>query len=170
MLRTIHHFPDLAWLGPFSYSVRALGELRDDGRYVARLLFVPLRGGPALMTGVETTQSSSDALLHWARHLSAVYLDGALSRAVAAGGPWQRGGPPQAAAGNVQAPRGRRRRNVPAYPLSTWRQDTAGATSGHGPSSERHAQVVASRSSNGARSDASRTGGSPGPRSRRRGR
>jgi hypothetical protein len=83
MLQTIRRFSERVTFGTSTYAARVIGERRLDGRYVGRLVFLPVGRGPVLVTGVETTQSHFDALQHWAARLSPIYLDGALARAIA---------------------------------------------------------------------------------------
>ena len=65
------------WYRPRSYS-----NPQPDGTWEGWLVFFPLSGGPAVATNRETTQVSHDALVEWADGLGAVYLDGALDRAL----------------------------------------------------------------------------------------
>ena len=65
------------------YAARVLGEERADGLWAGRIEFRPLSGGLPRRTGVETTQPNLGALRYWASGLEAVYLEGALERAIA---------------------------------------------------------------------------------------
>ena len=53
-----------------------------DGKWQAWLEFVPFGGGPALRSGRETTQPNRTDTVYWATGLTAVYLEGALQRAL----------------------------------------------------------------------------------------
>ena len=72
--------------GGTRYAARAHGRVEEDARWVGWLEFVP-SDGPPLATDRETTQPDRDAIAHWARHLSDVYLEGALERAARAAEP-----------------------------------------------------------------------------------
>ena len=66
------------------FRARAWGAEATDGtpRWNGWLEFVPLDGGPAVTTGAETTQPGLAATIYWATGLRAVYLEGALGRAL----------------------------------------------------------------------------------------
>jgi hypothetical protein len=83
MLMRILQYPDRIASGRDVYRVSAHGERQEDGRWSGYLVFTPIVGGPSVMTARETTQSSFEALDHWARGISAVYLEGAIERALA---------------------------------------------------------------------------------------
>ena len=68
---------DDRWFRP-----RAYGEPRADGLWDGWLVFFPLDPGLVIASNRETTQSSFAALVDWAAAVSAVYLEGALDRAV----------------------------------------------------------------------------------------
>ena len=57
------------------------GRDRADGTWEGWIEFVHATTGARLASPVETTQSSSDAVLYWATGLGAAYFDGALDRA-----------------------------------------------------------------------------------------
>jgi hypothetical protein len=65
------------------YEAHACGVARSDGTWAGWLEFHAV-GGPGLVlrTGQETSQPNRRALEYWAGGLEAVYLDGALGRAV----------------------------------------------------------------------------------------
>jgi hypothetical protein len=65
-----------------SYRATTYGEQREDGTWWGWIEFQPRDGGPAVVTGQETTQPNRDALAYWATGLEPVYLEGALIRAV----------------------------------------------------------------------------------------
>jgi hypothetical protein len=67
-----------------SYEARACGSPMPGGGWQAWIEFVPLSGGAAVRTGRETTQPNRADTAYWATGVSAVYLDGALRRALAA--------------------------------------------------------------------------------------
>jgi hypothetical protein len=83
MLVRILQYPDRIASGRDVYRVSAHGERQEDGRWSGFLVFTPIIGGRSVMTERETTQSSFEALDHWARGISAVYLEGAIERALA---------------------------------------------------------------------------------------
>lgn len=66
------------------YYASVAAEQRPDGLWEAWLEFVPTDESDALLTGVETTQSTRADLVHWAGTLTETYVQGAFSRAVAA--------------------------------------------------------------------------------------
>jgi hypothetical protein len=63
------------------YKARALGVQRDDGLWEGRVEFHNGAGAP-VSTGHETTQPNLTDLQYWATGLEAVYLEGALTRAL----------------------------------------------------------------------------------------
>ena len=65
-----------------TYSARACGRQQAGGLWEGWLEFVPDRG-PAVRTGRETTQPNLPDLEYWTTGLTAVYLEGALKRALA---------------------------------------------------------------------------------------
>jgi hypothetical protein len=83
MLVRILQYPNRIASGRDVYRVSALGERQEDGRWSGYLVFTPITGGRSVMTARETTQSSFETLDHWARGVSAVYLEGAIERALA---------------------------------------------------------------------------------------
>jgi hypothetical protein len=60
------------------FSVRVIGHERCDGIWEGVIDFQ--RDSTRLITGVETTQTSADALEYWATGLQPIYLEGALRR------------------------------------------------------------------------------------------
>ena len=64
-----------------TYRARAVGAPMDDRRWQAWLEFEPAGHGATLRTSRETTQPSREAAVYWATGLSAVYLEGAFTRA-----------------------------------------------------------------------------------------
>ncbi len=75
---------DLPVKGPegHAYRARACGRVRDDGLYEGWLEFEDAIDGPVVRTRRETTQPNHADLLYWASGLTAVYLEGALARAL----------------------------------------------------------------------------------------
>jgi hypothetical protein len=65
-----------------SYRARACGGQMDDGLWQGWIEFTPLGGGAPMRSGRETTQPNRADLVYWATGLSAVYLEGALKRAL----------------------------------------------------------------------------------------
>jgi hypothetical protein len=64
------------------YYAQACGSLAADGRWEAWIEFEPLTGGAPIRTPRETTQPNQADAVYWATGLSAVYLEGALNRAL----------------------------------------------------------------------------------------
>lgn len=65
-----------------TYLARACGAETDSGTWQAWLEFVEPLGGETLRSGRETTQPNRADTLYWATGLTAVYLEGALERAL----------------------------------------------------------------------------------------
>ena len=64
------------------YRAQACGSAMDDGIWQGWVEFQPLDGGRAVVTPRETTQPNRIDTEYWATGLSAVYLEGALRRAL----------------------------------------------------------------------------------------
>jgi hypothetical protein len=64
------------------YLARACGSETGTGTWQGWLEFVAVEGGPTLRTGRETTQPNRTDTVYWATGLTAVYLEGALERAL----------------------------------------------------------------------------------------
>jgi hypothetical protein len=64
------------------YLARACGAEAPDSLWHGWLEFIPVEGRPAVRTGRETTQPNRRDLEYWATGLTAVYLEGALHRAL----------------------------------------------------------------------------------------
>jgi hypothetical protein len=64
------------------YVARACGTATESGMWHGWLEFVASGGGETLRSGRETTQPNRTDTLYWATGLSAVYLEGALARAM----------------------------------------------------------------------------------------
>jgi hypothetical protein len=65
------------------YRARACGSAMAGGAWQGWIEFVPLAGGDAVCTPRETTQPNRVDTAYWATGVSAVYLEGALRRALA---------------------------------------------------------------------------------------
>lgn len=66
-----------------AYTVQVCGRgLRGD-RWEGWIEFLPVDGRPPMRTACETVQPSRADLMYWAEGLTRVYLEGALTRAVA---------------------------------------------------------------------------------------
>lgn len=65
-----------------AYHVTVHARPRVGGRWEGLLEFRSQKGNRALMTGIETTQSSARAVFHWAAGLGVAFLEGAFERAV----------------------------------------------------------------------------------------
>ncbi len=64
-----------------TYEAQACGGVADDGLWEGWIEFTPSGGGERARTGRETEQPNLADLQYWAQGLSAVYLEGALTRA-----------------------------------------------------------------------------------------
>ena len=64
------------------YEARACGGPRPDGMWQGWIEFVPLAGGEPVRSPRETTQPNRVDTEYWATGLTAVYLEGALNRAL----------------------------------------------------------------------------------------
>lgn len=81
MFHRIQQYPLLHYGGRI-YRPRVYGGSQQDGSWGGWIVFFPLDGSPAVATDVETTQSTLESLGVWAGGLTAVYLEGALVRAL----------------------------------------------------------------------------------------
>jgi hypothetical protein len=81
VFQRIQQYP-LIHYGGQTYRPRVYGEPQPDGSWGGWIVFFPLVGGPAVATDRETTQSTLESLGVWAGGLTAVYLEGALVRAL----------------------------------------------------------------------------------------
>jgi hypothetical protein len=83
MLR-IAEFDPVASTGGVLYRPLVYGD-PSDARWDGYVVFFPIGAGTVISTPRETTQPTFESLRHWAFALDAVYLEGALRRALAAG-------------------------------------------------------------------------------------
>jgi hypothetical protein len=74
-------FSELVVKNDRAFRARACGSESDWGLWEGWIEFVPLDGGPVLVSGRETTQPNRQDTVYWATGLSPVYLEGALVRA-----------------------------------------------------------------------------------------
>jgi hypothetical protein len=65
------------------YEARACGSAMPGGIWQGWIEFVPIAGGPPVRTPRETTQPNRVDTAYWAAGVSAIYLEGALRRALA---------------------------------------------------------------------------------------
>lgn len=65
-----------------TYTARACGAEADNGLWQGWIEFIPHDGGEPVRSGRETTQPNRTDTLYWATGLTAVYLEGALRRAL----------------------------------------------------------------------------------------
>lgn len=65
-----------------AYIARACGAEMPDGLWQGWIEFLPVGAGEPVRTGRETTQPNQADALYWATGLTAVYLEGALDRAL----------------------------------------------------------------------------------------
>lgn len=68
------------------YMPRAWGGIADDGLWNGWIEFTAEDTGKMVRSARETTQPNRDDVLYWAEGLTAVYLEGALKRALGAPG------------------------------------------------------------------------------------
>jgi hypothetical protein len=64
------------------YIARACGSEAGNGLWQGWIEFIPTTGGEVLRSGRETTQPNRQDAMYWATGLTAVYLEGALTRAL----------------------------------------------------------------------------------------
>jgi hypothetical protein len=64
------------------YRAHICGAPQPDGTWQGWVEFVPLDGGEPIRSGRETTQPNRTDAAYWATGLTAVYLEGALQRAL----------------------------------------------------------------------------------------
>jgi hypothetical protein len=83
MAEVLAEFPDpiVAATGS-AYRAQAVGAPMDGGLWEGWIEFVPLAGGTPLRSARETTQPNRRDAAYWATGLTAVYLEGALDRAM----------------------------------------------------------------------------------------
>jgi hypothetical protein len=67
------------------YMAQACGAPNSDGLWEGWIEFVPVEGGAAVRSPRETTQPNRTDAEYWATGLTAVYLEGALTRALSPG-------------------------------------------------------------------------------------
>jgi hypothetical protein len=65
-----------------TYTTQAVGAETPLGQWEAWIEFIPLDGGPPATSPRETTQPNRVAAVYWATGLTAIYLEGALARAL----------------------------------------------------------------------------------------
>jgi hypothetical protein len=68
--------------GDRTYNARAVGRFSNHHMWEGWLEFLPIGGGEAVVSGVETTQPEREHLIYWATGLTPIYLEGALKRAL----------------------------------------------------------------------------------------
>jgi hypothetical protein len=69
-----------------TYTAQAVGAETPLGQWQAWIEFIPLDGGPSAASPRETTQPNRAAAVYWATGLTAIYLEGALARALGGNG------------------------------------------------------------------------------------
>jgi len=69
-----------------TYAAQAVGAETPLGQWEAWIEFMPLDGGRPAVSPRETTQPNRVAAVYWATGLTAVYLEGALARALGKNG------------------------------------------------------------------------------------
>jgi hypothetical protein len=75
-------FTDAIIRGERVFAARACGAEMPDGMWQGWIEFIPVDDGPVLRSTRETTQPNRQDTLYWATGLTAVYLEGALERAL----------------------------------------------------------------------------------------
>lgn len=81
-LSLAHRYVDQIDAAGRRYRAAVYGAV-DGTRWTGWIVFFPADGGRGIATGRETTQGSQADLIHWASGLTATYLEGALTRALA---------------------------------------------------------------------------------------
>ena len=82
MAEVIHDYGLVRSTDGTVYHVRACGSEMDVSRWQGWLEFKPITGGQPLRSPRETTQPNRTDLAYWATGLTAVYIEGALHRAL----------------------------------------------------------------------------------------
>ncbi len=82
MAEVLHDFGIVRSAGEAVYRVRACGSEMDDTLWHGWLEFVPIHGGETRRSPRETTQPNRTDAVYWATGLTAVYIEGALQRAL----------------------------------------------------------------------------------------
>ena len=80
MAEVIHDYGVVRTVDGASYHVRACASEMDASRWQGWLEFEPLDGGSTLRSSRETTQPNRGDVVYWATGLTAVYIEGALTR------------------------------------------------------------------------------------------
>jgi hypothetical protein len=93
-----------------TYAAQAVGAKTPLGQWEAWIEFIPVDGGAPATSPRETTQPNREAAVYWATGLTAIYLEGALARALGrsnnrtSGARRQRGAAPAAVLRPAAAP------------------------------------------------------------------
>ena len=83
MAEVLAKFPDVVTAtNGVGYTAQACGGPGADGLWEGWVEFAPLDGGPPIRSPRETTQPNRTDTLYWATGLGAVFLEGALQRAL----------------------------------------------------------------------------------------
>ncbi len=82
MAEVLVEYTDVVTSGGRRFVARACGAETDEGRWQGWLEFVDVDTGEAIRSRRETTQPNRRDTLYWATGLTAVYLEGALERAL----------------------------------------------------------------------------------------
>ena len=83
MAEVLAQFTDvLLTTGGERFTAQASGAEMADGRWEAWIEFIPVGGGDPVRTPRETTQPNRADTVYWASGLTAIYLEGALNRAL----------------------------------------------------------------------------------------
>lgn len=87
----MHEFIEHIVGGGREYTVRAYAAERSEDTWVGWLTFTDATRSEMRSTGVETTQSTRQALTYWATGLEPAYLEGAFARATSVHSPLSMG-------------------------------------------------------------------------------
>jgi len=83
MAEVLTQFTDvLATTDGERFTAQACGAATADGRWEAWIEFIPIDGGQPVRTPRETTQPNRADTAYWASGITAIYLEGALARAL----------------------------------------------------------------------------------------
>lgn len=85
MAEVLHDFGILRTANGAEYRVKACGSPMEGSLWQGWLEFEPLGGGETIRSPRETTQPNRTDTAYWATGLTAVYLEGALQRALRPG-------------------------------------------------------------------------------------
>jgi hypothetical protein len=82
MAEVLTEFADVLVASGVRYRAHACGAQMSDAKWQGWIEFIPLDGGQPVRSPRETTQPNRETARYWATGLTAVYLEGALQRAL----------------------------------------------------------------------------------------